>query len=137
MARHQAVSTRIIAIGIGCRAGASAANIVALVQRTLTDAQLAGANAQLFSVDTKRDEPGLIKAARLLSMPMTFLSHDALAARSADAVTRSDRVEALYDLPSVAETAALAGGGRGSRIIVSRVTAGAVTCAVATSESRK
>jgi cobalt-precorrin 5A hydrolase len=133
MAHHQALSGTIIAIGIGCRAGASAANIVALVQRTLGDARLNGANARLFSIDTKQDEIGLIKAARLLAMPMIFLSRDALTARSADATTSSDRVQALYDLPSIAETAALAGAGEGSRLVVPRVSAGAVTCAIAIS----
>ena len=61
------MSTRIVAIGIGCRAGASAANIVSLVQRTLSDAQLDGGSAKLFSIDSKREEAGLIKAARLLA----------------------------------------------------------------------
>jgi cobalt-precorrin 5A hydrolase len=133
MAHHQAVSARIIAIGIGCRAGASAANIASLVRRTLAEAQIGGAEAKLFSIDAKRDEGGLIKAARLLAMPIIFLPRDALAARSADATTRSGRVEALYDLPSIAETAALAGAGLGSRLVVPRTSAGAVTCAVAIS----
>jgi cobalt-precorrin 5A hydrolase len=134
MAYDQAVSTRIIAIGIGCRAGASATNIVTLVRRTLSGAQLAGASTKLFSIDSKRDEAGLIKAARLLAMPITFLSRDELAARAADAVTHSDRIAALYDLPSVAETAALAGAGSASRLIVPRIAAGAVTCAIAIDE---
>ena len=128
------MSGRVIAIGIGCRAGASAANIVALVQRTLSHAQLDRAPAQLFSIDTKRDEIGLIKAARLLAMPIAFLSHEALAARARDAVTRSALVTAVHGLPSVAETAALAGAGPGSRLAVPRVSAGAVTCAIAVSE---
>ena len=123
----------MIAIGIGCRAGASAANIVALVQRTLSDAKWHETNATLFTIDTKQDEIGLQKAARLLAMPLVFLPRDALAARAADAVTRSDRIEARYGVPSIAETAALAGAGPGSRLIVPRVTAGAVTCAIAIS----
>jgi cobalt-precorrin 5A hydrolase len=134
MAHRQAVSGRVIAIGIGCRAGASAANIAALVQRTLSHAQLDGAGAHLFSIDTKRDEIGLIKAARLLAMPIAFLSRDALAARASDAVTRSDRIAALHHLPSIAETAALAGAGPGSRLVLPRVSDGAVTCAVAIRE---
>jgi cobalt-precorrin 5A hydrolase len=135
MAYHQAVTGRIVAIGIGCRAGASAANIVALVQRTLTNAGLAGAKAQLFSIHMKRDETGLIKAARLLAMPITFLPRDALAGRAADAATRSDRIAALYGLPSIAETAALAGAGPGSRLVMRRAAAGAVTCAIAIGEA--
>jgi cobalt-precorrin 5A hydrolase len=124
----------MIAIGIGCRAGASAANIVALVQRTLSDARLAGERVELFSIEAKHGEIGLIKAARLLAIPITFLPRHALAARASNAVTRSNRVAALFDLPSVAETAALAGAGLGSRLAVPRVSAGAVTCAIAISE---
>jgi cobalt-precorrin 5A hydrolase len=130
MAHHQALSGRM-AVGIGCRAGASADNIVALVQRTLADAGLNRVNAGLFSIEAKRDEIGLLKAARLLAMPIRFLSREQLARRAGDATTRSDRVGAIYDLPSIAETAALAGAGEGSRLIVPRVSAGAVTCAVA------
>jgi cobalt-precorrin 5A hydrolase len=123
----------MMAIGIGCRAGASAANIVALVQRTLSGAALDGANAQLFSINAKQDEVGLLKAARLLAMPISFLSPSALEARARDATIRSGRVLALYNLPSIAETAALAGAGPGSRLIVSRVSAGPATCAIAIS----
>jgi cobalt-precorrin 5A hydrolase len=137
MAHYEAVSARIIAIGIGCRAGVSAANIVTLVQRTLSEARLEEKSAQLFTVDTKQDEVGLAKAARLLAMPISFLAHDALAARAGDAVTHSERVEALYDLPSIAETAALVGAGLGSRLVVPRVTAGAVTCAIAVGGRQK
>jgi cobalt-precorrin 5A hydrolase len=134
VADHQALSGRVIAIGIGCRSGASASNIVSLVQRTLGDAGIHGGEVKLVSIDTKKDEAGLIKAARLLSMPLVFLPREALAARSPDVSTRSARVESLYDLPSIAETAALAGAGAGSRLIVPRVTAGAVTCAIAISK---
>jgi cobalt-precorrin 5A hydrolase len=137
MAHHQALSAPPIAIGIGCRSGASAANIVSLVQRTLGDARLDSANAKLFTIDTKRDEMGLIKAARLLALPIAFLAPDALAARAADAVTRSQRIEALYNVPSIAETAALAGAGPGSRLVVPRIAAGAVTCAVALASGEK
>jgi cobalt-precorrin 5A hydrolase len=134
MAPDQAVSAPVIAIGIGCRAGASASNIVTLVQRTLSEARLERAGAQLFTIETKRDELGLTKAARLLAMPISFLSRDVLASCAKDAATRSERVEALYELPSIAETAALAGAGAGSRLAVPRVSAGAVTCAIAISE---
>ena len=123
----------MIAIGIGCRAGASASNIVALVRRTLSDAKLDEPDATLFTIDTKQDEIGLLKAARLLAMPIAFLPRDALAARAADALTRSARIQARYGIPSIAETAALVGAGPHSRLISPRVTAGAVTCAIAIS----
>jgi cobalt-precorrin 5A hydrolase len=132
MAHDQAVSVGSVAIGIGCRAGTPASDIAALLQRMLRDARLNSGEARLFSIEGKEQEAGLIEAARLLAMPLAFLSRDLLAARAADAVTRSSRVEALYDLPSIAETAALAGAGVGSRLVVPRVIAGSVTCAIAT-----
>lgn len=125
------MSAPVLAIGIGCRAGASVSNVVTLVQRTLSEAQLDGKGAQLFTIDSKRDEIGLTQAARLLAMPIIFLSRNVLAARAEGAVTRSERVEAAYNLPSIAETAALAGAGLGSHLVVPRVSAGAVTCAIA------
>jgi cobalt-precorrin 5A hydrolase len=134
MAHHQAVSVRPVAIGIGCRARTPASDIITHVARVLRDAKLDAADAQLFSIEAKQHETGLIEAARLLAMPIAFLSREALAAHAADAVTRSARVEALYDLPSVAETAALAGAGEGSRLVVPRVVAGPVTCAIAMKE---
>jgi cobalt-precorrin 5A hydrolase len=126
------MSAGSVAIGIGCRAGTPGSDIVALVQQTLREANLDAADARLFSIEGKDKEAGLIETARLLAMPIAFLAREALAARAVDAVTRSSRVEALYDLPSIAETAALAGAGVGSRLVVPRVIAGAVTCAIAT-----
>jgi cobalt-precorrin 5A hydrolase len=131
MASDKTVNDRVIAIGIGCRAGASAANIVSLVQRALAETGIDGEGAKLFTIDMKRDEIGLLKASRLLAMPIVFLPRDVLSARAGDALTRSDRVRALYGVPSIAETAALAGAGTGSCLVVPRLTAGAVTCAIA------
>ncbi|GAC1331727.1 MAG: cobalamin biosynthesis protein [Beijerinckiaceae bacterium] len=121
----------IVAIGIGCRRGVKAADVAAVVQRTLAEAGLAPANATLFSVEGKADEAGLAEAARRLAMPLVFLSEHALATRAAEAQTRSARVEALYGLPSIAETAVLAGAGAGSRLVVRRVSGGGATCAIA------
>jgi cobalt-precorrin 5A hydrolase len=42
---------------------------------------------------------------------------------------------ALMDLPSLAETAALAAAGPSARLIVSRLTVGAATCALAASDA--
>src|SRR3954454_13862312 len=101
MADDQAVSAPRLAIGIGCRAGATAANIISLVQRTLDEARLDSAGAKLFTIDPKGVDTALIKASRLFWIPIVFFSRAALVARAADAITRSDLVEVPYDVPSI------------------------------------
>ncbi len=70
----------------------------------------------------------------MLGLPLTFLDHDALAAASVRAVTRSARAMAETGLASVAEAAALAGAGPGSRLLLPRVASAAATCALAVAE---
>jgi cobalt-precorrin 5A hydrolase len=64
-------------------------------------------------------------------MPLHFLPQEALEAVADKAQTRSPRVEALFGVPSVAETAALAGAGPGAVLILPRIARDDVTCAIA------
>jgi len=124
----------MIAIGIGCRIGCPAEDIVALVR-----ACLIGENRKpigLFTVTEKAGEAGLIEAAEMLGLSLTFLDPAQLAEAAPRALTRSARVEALYGLPSIAETAALAGAdlagaGLDARLLGPRIAQGGVTCALA------
>ena len=121
----------MIAIGIGCRRGAPATAIVAVVREAL--AQLGGSDmpARLFSIEQKRGEPGLIAAAQALGLPLDFLSPEALREVEARVATRSPRVEAAVGVASVSEAAALAGAGAGAHLVAPRLTRGDVTCAIA------
>ncbi len=119
-----------IAIGLGCRKGVSGEVIASLVREALERIEQPGA-AALFTVDAKRDEAGLAQAAQALAMPLHFLTREALEAVADLAQTRSPRVEALFGVPSVAETAALAGAGPGSVLILPRIACDNVTCAIA------
>ena len=121
---------RKIAIGLGCRKGVSGAVITSLVREALARIEQPGA-AALFTVDAKRAEAGLAQAAQALAMPLHFLTQEALEAVADLAQTRSPRVEALFGVPSVAETAALAGAGPGSVLILPRIACDNVTCAIA------
>ncbi len=119
-----------IAIGLGCRKGVSGEAIASLVREALARIEQTGA-AALFTVDGKRAEAGLAQAAQALAMPLHFLTQEALAAVADLAQTRSPRVEALFGVPSVAETAALAGAGAGAVLILPRIARDNVTCAIA------
>lgn len=119
-----------LAIGVGCKANCPAEAISALVRRALTLARFEGP-ATLYTIEGKRSEPGLALAAAQLDLPLVFLPLRALQAISARTQTRSPRVLALFGVPSVAETAALAGAGLASKLIVPRIESGGATCAVA------
>lgn len=88
-------------------------------------------DATLFTSEEKRAEQGMVAAATALRVPLVFLSHAVLAAAAARCRTRSARVEAMIGLPSLAEAAALAGAGRGSRLVLERISQSGVTCAIA------
>ena len=119
-----------LAIGLGCRRGVSGDVIASLVREALSRIEQQGA-AALFTVEGKRSEVGLAQAAQALAMPLHFLAQEALEAVAHLAQTRSARVEALFGVPSVAETAALAGAGPGAVLILPRITRDNATCAIA------
>ena len=119
----------ILAIGIGCRAGCPADSIAALVAQA--HARAGGGAAALFTSVDKQTEPGIREAAIALRMPLAFLPRSALEAASPRAQTRSERVVALFGVPSIAETAALAGAGPRSILVVARISDAGATCAVA------
>jgi cobalt-precorrin 5A hydrolase len=135
MGGDEAVSAAV-AIGIGCRRGCEAAAIVALVREALTHAPVELAGARLVTIEAKRDEAGIAQAARDLGLPVAYLSQEELARAAGRAVTRSARVEALLGLPSLAETAALAGAGPEATLVVPRLTGGGASCAVACAPSQ-
>ncbi|HEX4507777.1 MAG TPA: cobalamin biosynthesis protein [Alphaproteobacteria bacterium] len=119
-----------VAVGIGCRKNCPADAVEALVRQALGQVADAAPSA-LFTVADKQGEAGLAEAARRLRLGLTYLSRDALRGREADIQTHSPQAERLLGIPSVAEAAALVGAGPGSVLIVPRVAADGVTCAVA------
>jgi cobalt-precorrin 5A hydrolase len=125
----ETMSAPLLAIGIGCKSGVSAEAVIALVEKAC--GQIDGLATALYTTEEKRAEPALGEAARRLDLPLVHLSRTALKAMAPHAVTQSPRVLALFGVPSVAETAALAGAGPGSRLVLPRIAAGGVTCAIA------
>ena len=103
----------LIAIGVGCRKSCASAAIVALVRRALAEAGSREGDRRLFTSEDKRGDANLAQTAETLGLELHFLARGRLLAEAARAVTRSERVERLIGLPGLAETAALAGAGRG------------------------
>ena len=127
----------MIVAGIGCRKGASAADIRAAIAHALARAGLASAALDLVAApESKADEQGVGAAAAALGVPLVLVSKADLQAAGARTQTRSERVLALMGVPSVAEAAALAASGPASRLIVPRMSVGIATCALAASRER-
>jgi cobalt-precorrin 5A hydrolase len=122
----------MIAIGIGCKSGVQAGDVVALIEDALSRVEY-DTIAGLFTVAAKSLESGLAEAAVRLSLPLLFLPETALKNVACRTETRSERVVALFGVPSIAETAALVGAGEGARLILPRIRQGGVTCAIAKS----
>lgn len=127
-----------IAIGLGCKSGVGAEAVAALTRATLLDAP-PFARAVMFTPARKAGEPGLRAAAATLGFMLVFLDDAELLARqdefSARGAQASEIARTRTGFASVAEAAALMGGGPESRLIVPRRAADGVTCAVAAKAS--
>ena len=127
----------MIVAGVGCRKGASADDIGAVIGAALARAGFATQALDLIAVpQLKHGEHGIAAAAAVLGVPLVLIAEADLKAAGARAETRSERVLALMGISSVAEAAALAGGGPTARLILPRIAVGSATCALAVSEER-
>jgi cobalamin biosynthesis protein CbiG len=132
---RQAMS-RIVAIGVACRAGVRGEAIAALARRALAQAGEPEGEVAMFTLAAKADEPGLVEAERLLGATLTALPLAALKAQAERILTPSPSAQARFGAPNIAEAAALAGAGEGGRLLGPRLAADGATCAIALSPER-
>lgn len=123
-----------IAIGVGCRKGVTADAVASLTREALRDAP-PFARARIFTIARKADELGLREAAGRLGLELVFLGEAEFLSRQNEflsrGASRSEDARRLTGFASVAEAAALMGGGPSSRLILRRRVRDGVTCAVA------
>ncbi|WP_217235795.1 precorrin-3B C(17)-methyltransferase [Streptomyces sp. AC555_RSS877] len=99
-----------LVVGVGASRGAPADEVLGLVEAALRDAGLSARSiAELATVDAKAGEPGIVEAAERLGVPLVTHSAEKLA--SVDVPNPSGAPLAAVGTPSVAEAAALVGGG--------------------------
>ncbi|MER7476747.1 precorrin-3B C(17)-methyltransferase [Streptomyces sp. NPDC126510] len=99
-----------LVVGVGASKGAPVAEVLGLVEEALREAGLSVASvAGLATVDAKAGEAGIVEAARRLGVPLVTYSAEELA--GVDVPNPSDAPLAAVGTPSVAEAAALVGGG--------------------------
>jgi cobalt-precorrin 5A hydrolase len=134
MAGGEAVAS-VIAIGVGCRKSCARGEIVALVRDAMEACEV-GAAQGIFTIDEKRGDEELAAAAAALNLDLVFLPRQALEATTPRLLTKSTAAQRRFGLPSIAEAAALAGAGAGSRLIGPRRIGNGVTCALASRDEK-
>jgi cobalt-precorrin 5A hydrolase len=130
------VDKTMIVAGIGCRRGAPAPDIEAVIRAVLA---YTGFSAQaldaIATIASKESEAGIQAAAEKLGVSVVLVADADVRAAEHRTQTRSERVRALKGFSSVAEAAALAAAGPTARLIAPRLAIGAATCALAASEA--
>ncbi len=100
----------MIAVGLGCRAGCDARDIVRAVHDSIARAGLRLSEVHaLYAPERKRDDPSIVNAAATLDKPLVFLPMSELEAQARSVLTVSEVVARHMGVPCVSETAALAG----------------------------
>ncbi len=105
--------SRLIAIGVGCRAGVAGEAVAALARRALAEAGEPQGETRMFTLASKAGEPGIVNAALLLGVALTPLPLEALEAEAGRILTPSAAARSRFGAPNIAEAAALAGAGEG------------------------
>jgi cobalt-precorrin 5A hydrolase len=117
-------------VGVGCRRGTSKEAIINAVRSALETASIQLEEVRLLaSGDLKRDEAGLIEAARELDLPLRFIASSEIKAATGRFVA-SAFVEKKVGLPAVAEPSAVLAGRR-AILILPRTKFPGVTVAIA------
>ncbi|EPH43093.1 precorrin-3B C(17)-methyltransferase [Streptomyces aurantiacus] len=99
-----------LVVGVGASKGAPVDEILELVRDSLRTAGLSAlCISELATVDAKQDEPGIVEAASRLGVPLVAYGAEELA--RVDVPNPSGAPLAAVGTPSVAEAAALRGGG--------------------------
>jgi len=121
----------MIVAGIGCRKGATAEQIVAVIRQALEQHGLAMTDIGLLATgEVKRHEPGISEAATRLGVPLLVLDDGRLRAAAPSCLTSSAASMEIAGVPSLSEAAAIAGAAGGGRLLGPRVSGDGVTCAL-------
>ena len=119
-------------LGVGASRGCPPAEMIALVEGLLTEAELApGALAAIATADIKADEPAVLALARHLDVPLRLFAAAELETETPRTQAPSDVVFAEIGTHGVAENAALAAAGEAAKLWYPKRKAAMATAALA------
>lgn len=106
-----------VIVGVGCRRGVPAREIVAAIRSALDQTGVALTEVRLLATaDVKANEPGLLEAAAQLGLPLRIIASEEIRTCGRE-FTHSKFVERQVGVPAVAEPAALLAGRRTRRFL--------------------
>ncbi|MFE9426126.1 Rv2231c family pyridoxal phosphate-dependent protein CobC [Kitasatospora sp. NPDC006697] len=117
-----------VVVGVGASSGVAEDEVLQLITAALAEARLPAARVRLLAtVEARAAEPGLLRTAHQLGVPL--VGHPATELAAVPVPHPSGEVQAALGTPSVAEAAALLGGGE---LLVGKRKSAHSTVAVAT-----
>ena len=122
----------MIVAGIGCRKGASEAEVLAAIRSATAQCHVAAEEIDIVAVpELKSQEPGIHAAAHAMALPVRIVGSEDLKRAGDRTLSRSEKSIELTGAPSASEAAALAAIGERGRLLGPRIAVGPVTCALA------
>lgn len=112
---------KLLAVGIGCNRNTDIAEIVESVRDVFFKFKLSiNSIESIATIDAKDDEPGILKLARLLGVPVKFFSRDDLE-RAGKVPTPSEVVKKHMGVASICEAAAILSSNQGKLLVPKQV----------------
>jgi cobalt-precorrin 5A hydrolase len=122
----------VYALGLGCERGCDPQEVLSLAERVLKEAGVAVSDViGIFSIDQRRSEPALLRAAEYFGLPLTCSSAEALEEQTPRLLNPSERVFALVGCHGVAEAAALVAVGSDGVLVIGKTKSAHATAALA------
>ncbi len=130
--QHLHFAPQRITLGVGCSRNCLPDELCRLVTQAMSDAGISPhAVHSVSTIDLKADEPAILDLARRLGVPLRLFTSAELEAETPRLATPSDVVFAEVGTHGVAEAAALAQGGAGATLHLTKRKTGNATCALA------
>lgn len=122
------VIPKIVSVGVGCRKGADFNSIYSAIKDVLMEHNISHfAIKSINSIDLKKHEPGLIKAAEIFKVPFNTFSKDELS-EIVGQFSESDFVKSIAGVDTVCERAAIIGS-NSNKLFVKKTIKNSVTVA--------
>ena len=119
-----------LVLGIGCRRDTSSTAIIEFIRQQLTELNIdCRALLKIASVDVKSNEPGILKTALRLKLPVVFINRDEIKTVESH-FCGSSFVKQTIGVSAVCEPVAFLAGGSKGRFLLHKTASNGITLAI-------
>jgi cobalt-precorrin 5A hydrolase len=134
MARDEIMTARY-GVGVGARKDFAAEELAAFVRDVAARLEVDLREATLAALATHERAGEFARVTKMLNLECRMLTLEEAQQYKRDVLTRSERIEAMFGVGSLAEALALSAAGAGARLLAPRVATERLTCAIARAEN--